>query len=157
MMFLHNVLWRHQLRLKAFMVMMMWGLNVLGCPADILGTNCNKLLKLKINEGGVVGERGGGGGGSLWTPSSGFIPPHKTVGLSSLLIFRSHSEDDSAALDMGTFSLSLLHTSCNFGPRQYVLRDNLVLYKTNHTYYTKDIPVHYFLLFTFNCLTPMWP
>ena len=27
------------------------GLNVLGCRADILGTNCNKLLKLKINRG----------------------------------------------------------------------------------------------------------
>ena len=136
MMFLHNVLWpRHQLRLKAFMVMMMWGLNVLGCRADILGPNCNKLLKLKINEGGVVGGWVGGGL-SLWTPSSGFIPPHKTVGLSSLLIFRSHSEDDSAALDMGTLSLSLLHTSWNFGPRQYVLCDNSVLNKTSHIYYT---------------------
>ena len=40
------------------MMMMMddVGLNVLGCR-DILGTNCNKLLKLKINGGG-----GGGGG-----------------------------------------------------------------------------------------------
>ena len=33
------------------------GLNVLGCRADILGTDCNTLLKLKINGGG-----GGGGG-----------------------------------------------------------------------------------------------
>ena len=33
------------------------GLNVLGCRADILGTNWNKLLKLKIN-----GGAGGGGG-----------------------------------------------------------------------------------------------
>ena len=31
-------------------------LNVLGCRVDILGTNCSKLLKLKIN------WRGGGGG-----------------------------------------------------------------------------------------------
>ena len=38
------------------------GLNVLGCRADILGTNCNKLLKLKIN--GVGGGEGGGGGRS---------------------------------------------------------------------------------------------
>ena len=28
-------------------------LNVLGCRADILGTNCNKLLKLRINGMGV--------------------------------------------------------------------------------------------------------
>ena len=34
------------------------GFYVLGCRADILGTNCNKLLKLKIGGGG-----GGGGGG----------------------------------------------------------------------------------------------
>ena len=33
------------------------GLNVLGCRADILGTNCNKLLKLKINGGGRRGGR----------------------------------------------------------------------------------------------------
>ena len=37
------------------------GLNVLGCRADILGTNCNKLLKLKIN--------GGGGGGAVASAS----------------------------------------------------------------------------------------
>ena len=35
------------------------GFHVLGCRADILGTNCSKLLKLKISEGG------GGGGGEL--------------------------------------------------------------------------------------------
>ena len=28
------------------------GLKVLGCRANILGTNCNKLIKLKINGGG---------------------------------------------------------------------------------------------------------
>ena len=100
------------------------GLNVLGCRADIFGTNCNKLLKLKITGGGV--------GGVLWTPSSGFIPPHHTVELSSLLILRSHSDDDSIALDIAALSLSLLHTSWNFGPRQYVLCDNLVLYKTSY-------------------------
>ena len=37
------------------------GLNVLGCRADILRTNCNKLLKLRINGVGVGG--GGGDGG----------------------------------------------------------------------------------------------
>ena len=37
------------------------GLNVLGCVANILGTNCNKLLKLTINQEVCVG--GGGGGG----------------------------------------------------------------------------------------------
>ena len=37
--------------------------NVLGCRADILGTNCNKLLKLKFNGAGVVAAGGGGGGG----------------------------------------------------------------------------------------------
>ena len=36
------------------------GLNVLRCRVGILGTNCNKLLKLKLN---VVGGGGGGGGG----------------------------------------------------------------------------------------------
>ena len=36
------------------------GLNVLGYQADILGTNCNKLLKLKINV--CVCVAGGGGG-----------------------------------------------------------------------------------------------
>ena len=35
------------------------GFHVLGCRADILGTNCSKLLKLKISEGE------GGGGGEL--------------------------------------------------------------------------------------------
>ena len=38
------------------------GLHVLGCRVDILGTNCKKLLKLKVS---------GGGGGvreSLWLP-----------------------------------------------------------------------------------------
>ena len=34
------------------------GFHVLGCRADILGTNCNKLLKLKI----CVCVWGGGGG-----------------------------------------------------------------------------------------------
>ena len=37
------------------------GLNVLSCWADILGTNCNKLLKLTISEG----WGGGGVGQSL--------------------------------------------------------------------------------------------
>ena len=37
------------------------GLHVLGCRADILGTNCNKLLKLKMS--GAGGRRAGGGGG----------------------------------------------------------------------------------------------
>ena len=46
------------------------GLNVLGYVADIVGTNCNKLLKLTINQevcvcvgGGGGGRRGGGGSG----------------------------------------------------------------------------------------------
>ena len=34
------------------------GLHVLGCRVDILGTNCKKLLKVKMSGGG------GGGGGS---------------------------------------------------------------------------------------------
>ena len=34
------------------------GLYVLGCRVDILGTNCKKLLKVKMSGGG-----GGGGGG----------------------------------------------------------------------------------------------
>ena len=38
------------------------GLHVLGCRADILGTNCNKLLKLKMSGGGGGGGRAGGGG-----------------------------------------------------------------------------------------------
>ena len=37
------------------------GLHVLGCRVDILGTNCEKLLKLKMRGGG-----GGGGGGGWW-------------------------------------------------------------------------------------------
>ena len=36
------------------------GLHVLGCRVDILGTNCKKLLKVKMSGGG-----GGGGGASL--------------------------------------------------------------------------------------------
>ena len=34
------------------------GLHVLGYRADILGTNCNKLLKLKIHRGGGGGVKG---------------------------------------------------------------------------------------------------
>ena len=33
------------------------GLNVLRCQVDILGTHCNKLLKLKIKWGGGGGSR----------------------------------------------------------------------------------------------------
>ena len=40
------------------------GLHVLGCRVDILGTNCTKLLKVKMSRGG--GGGGGGGGESLW-------------------------------------------------------------------------------------------
>ena len=36
------------------------GLHFLGCRVDILGTNCKKLLKVKMGGGGG----GGGGGGS---------------------------------------------------------------------------------------------
>ena len=36
------------------------GFHVLGCRVDILGTNCNKLLKLKMSGG--RGWWGGGGG-----------------------------------------------------------------------------------------------
>ena len=36
------------------------GLHVLGCRVDILGTNCKKLLKVKMSGGG-----GGGGGVAL--------------------------------------------------------------------------------------------
>ena len=43
-----------QRRLRALVVVDV-GLHVLGCPVDILGTNCKKLLKLKMS--------GGGGGG----------------------------------------------------------------------------------------------
>ena len=32
------------------------GHHVFGCRADVLGTNCNKLLKLKINGGGREGS-----------------------------------------------------------------------------------------------------
>ena len=35
------------------------GFYVLGCRVDRLGTNCNKLLKLKIGGGGGGGARGG--------------------------------------------------------------------------------------------------
>ena len=42
------------------------GLHVLGCRVDILGTNCNKLLKLKMSgEGGRPGGGGGVGGGVI--------------------------------------------------------------------------------------------
>ena len=56
------------------------GLHVLGCRVDILGTNCKKLLKVKVSGGGGGGgERvalasvrvtmsGGGGGGSKAPP-----------------------------------------------------------------------------------------
>ena len=37
------------------------GLHVLGCRIDILGTNCKKLLKLKVSGWGGVRE-------SLWLP-----------------------------------------------------------------------------------------
>ena len=37
------------------------GLHDLGCRVDILGTNCKKLLKVKMSVQG-----GGGGRGSLW-------------------------------------------------------------------------------------------
>ena len=59
-------------RVKRFLVSVVLvyddvGLNILGGVADILGTNCNKLLKLTINQcefwGGGVGVGGGGGGG----------------------------------------------------------------------------------------------
>ena len=45
------------------------GLNVLGCRADILETNCNKLLKLKINVWG--GRWGGGSSASVRVAMSG--------------------------------------------------------------------------------------
>ena len=32
------------------------GLHVLGCRVDILGTNCTKLLKVKMSGGGGGGE-----------------------------------------------------------------------------------------------------
>ena len=42
------------------------GPHVLGCRVDMLGTNCNKLLKLKTNGGwGCVGVGWGVGGESL--------------------------------------------------------------------------------------------
>ena len=39
------------------------GLHVLGCRVDVLGTNCRKLLKLKMSGGG-------GGGGSRFSFST---------------------------------------------------------------------------------------
>ena len=41
------------------------GFHVLRCRADILGTNCNKLLKLEISVCGGGGGWGGGGGGGV--------------------------------------------------------------------------------------------
>ena len=44
-----------QRRLRALVVVDV-GLHVLGCRVDILGTNCKKLLKLKMSGGGGGGE-----------------------------------------------------------------------------------------------------
>ena len=61
------------------------GLKVLGCRADILGTNCNRLIKLKINA-----WMGGGGGGICVALQSAIKQPttmhQKTVTLCNTAI-----------------------------------------------------------------------
>ena len=47
------------------------GLHVLGCRVDILGTNCKKLLKVKMSVGGGGGREGGVASASVRVIMSG--------------------------------------------------------------------------------------